>query len=149
VWLLALMLVAAQALGLAHRVLHGPAFAGGPAGAHVHAHPHSQGRSQGHVHGQALAKPQSDQCVPASAAVEPGVELFDDHAPGGEQCRLLDHAAQADGLSAVVPTLAPMPTGSTQTAPPAALRAGGSAAGYHARRPPSGARRQLPRLTSV
>ncbi|MBL8343000.1 MAG: hypothetical protein JNL30_16155 [Rubrivivax sp.] len=142
-WMLAAVLVAAQALGLAHRMLHGA----GPAGVHAalaHAHdeqcePGEQARPDqpGQVPGQpGLHDPWSTD---AAQAREP----FSEHLPGSEQCRLLDHAAQADALAAALPMPALAPA-NTQGARPA-LRPlmGGSAAGYHARGPPPAALTQL------
>jgi hypothetical protein len=165
-WLLAAALVAAQALGLAHRVLHGPA----PATAQLHAHGHAQARGHGHAHGdahahaharahahahahahrrapgplhrQSSAPDELDECTLPSSALASAGTLFDDHAPGGEQCRLLDHAVQADWLPAALPPATAAPRGLIKAPPPAAPRSGGSAAGYHARGPPPGVLRQ-------
>jgi hypothetical protein len=94
VWLLAGVLVVAQAVGLAHRVAHGPAFASG----HV----------QSHVHGEDCDAEHAGKAALAHASP------FDhQHEPGSAECRLLDQATQADSLVAAwlpaqVP-LAPLP----------------------------------------
>lgn len=149
-WLLAAALVVAQALGLVHRVLHASSLGHGDEQAHGHGHGHGHEHAHEHAHEQAsellivLALPaaQADGLSPGAAAAGP--LLFDDHVPGGEQCRLLDQAAQLDLLAGGPPALYPAPTGLARGPLIAAARAGGSAAGYHARGPPPGTPRHLP-----
>ncbi len=123
--LLALALLAAQALGLAHRVAHGlPQVPGGGAA------------------GMAAMAP-----VAAKAAAidteEALAELFSAHDPGGAECRLLDQAAHADVLAAAAwPALPPrVPT----ALPPVAdtILAGVGVHAYLARGPPAGLRKGL------
>lgn len=132
--LLALALVAAQALGLVHRVAHGPQSPGpGPHGAHAghagHAGHASHAGYAAHRAHAAHASYAIHAAHTARAAIEAadhtGCEahghlhaeastLFASHEQGGVECRLFDQAAQADGLTAAawpaLPPRVPAPT---------------------------------------
>jgi len=122
--LVVLALLAAQALGLAHRAVHG------------------QAQKPGHGTPAAVAKgvlaPAAfeDARAPAHAAhVQPSA--FDTHEPGGPECRLVDQAAHLDVV--VAAATAAMPPRVPRPRPPAAeeeARAG-SACAYLARGPPA------------
>jgi len=142
VWGLALALLAAQALGLAHRMAHG-----GPAGhgtafsavnsvgaecAHSARNCHS-GHSALSAH-SAHSNPIAHSAPSAHSAHSHS--LFDGHAPGDAECRLLD-ALWADGIAPVATAaLPPRPsteapaTASGPAAPPHPVAA------YLARAPP-------------
>jgi hypothetical protein len=119
--LLALALVAVQALGLAHRVAHGPLHSSrAEAHAGVHAGVHATG-NEAHAHGE-----------PTS--------LFGAHEEGGVECRLFDQAVHADALKAAAwqawPPRVPAPT--PVWAP--AIGAEARTHAYLARGPPPGHR---------
>jgi hypothetical protein len=80
---LALAIVAAQALGFAHRVLHAPGHA--VAHGHHHAHGHDAGSCD-----------DAHRAAPTGFAGAAG--LFDDH--DESECRLYDQTAQGEGLAA-------------------------------------------------
>ena len=141
-WLLAALLLAAQALGLAHGVAHGlpqgptPAsvltgaalaptgqLAAGDVHAHAHAHAHA------HEHA-------------GSAAVGATSDVAG-HQAGSADCRLIDQLAHADALcgSASLPTGQPRAAATSAAALLPALPAGNAAA-YLARGPPAAALRR-------
>ena len=116
-WLLVLLLLAAQAAGLAHRIVHAPGLARGAS------------TSPGVSEAQAAAT-----SVAASAST--GLR---EHLPSGAECRLLDALAHADGLSGEASVCtAVKASGASSSAPAtvAAPRFGG--APYEARAPPLG-----------
>ena len=110
-WLLATLLLAAQAAGLAHRVLHAP------------------GQAPGHASGGATAA-----SVATAAAAWGG-----SHAPGTADCRLIDQLAHADVLCGAAPAAEALPPATTVVlaALPQAVPARTTAA-YLARAPPRG-----------
>jgi hypothetical protein len=115
-WLLAAVLVAAQALGFTHRVLHTAGLPGAPGASHL--------------------------SLGAVSAAEPAareLQLFDEHAPGSEQCRLLDQASHGDGLVSSAQASALAPSGAQRPAPAQCARAAAPAANYLARGPPGAA----------
>lgn len=117
-WLLAALLLAAQALGLAHRVAHAPGL---PAAVVV----------------QAAQTSQTSQTAVAAPADAPADAQ---HEAGSADCRLIDQLAHADALCGSA-SLLPAPLRavalSTVAAVPALPR--GSAAAYLARGPPASA----------
>ncbi|MBL8345572.1 MAG: hypothetical protein JNN03_09020 [Rubrivivax sp.] len=116
--LLALALVAVQALGLAHRVAHGPLHsAKAEAHAGVHAGVHATG-SEAHAHGE-----------PTS--------LFGAHEEGGVECRLFDQAVHADALKAAAWQAWPPRVPAPMVACAPASGAGARAHAYFARGPPA------------
>ena len=127
-WLLALSLLAAQALGLAHRLAHGPLQAFPIAAAHQA----SQASDANAVH--RLSATQRDS---ANQGRQDPLGLFDQHEAGGTECRLLDHAAQVEAL--LVAALPALPPRRPAQVPAAAgtLRATGPACAYLARGPPA------------
>lgn len=134
VWGLALALLAAQMLGLAHRVTHGGPADHGPAP--------STFSTFSAV--SAVSAVSTVSTVSAESAHRHG--LFDGHAPGDAECRLLD-ALCADGTTPVaVAALPPRPsTEAPATAQgPAAPRH--PVAAYLARAPPALERNSAPRL---
>jgi hypothetical protein len=149
VWLLAALLLAAQAFGLAHRVAHAPGLSGafhadspGLSGAF---HADSPGLS-GAFHADSPGLP---DLTHFSAAFAPGAHDCDHphhhglatplsgHEAGSAECRLIDQLAHADALfgSPELPLLlAPQATVLVAAAVPA--RPQGDAAAYLARAPP-------------
>lgn len=113
--LLALALVAVQALGLAHRVAHGPLHS---AKAEAHAGVHTTG-NEAHAQGE-----------PAS--------LFSAHEEGGVECRLFDQAVHADALKVAAWQAWPPRVPAPMVACAPASGAGGRAHAYLARGPPAG-----------
>ena len=124
-WLLALSLLAAQALGLAHRVAHGPLQAFSLAAAH-------QASQASHAH--AVHRRPATQRDSANQGHQ---GPFDQHEAGGTECRLLDQAAQVEAL--LVAALPALPPRRPAQVPAAArtLRAAGPACAYLARGPPA------------
>lgn len=120
-WLLALLLLVAQGLGLAHRVAHAPGLVHAGAAVPAFAAGHGQGPDRCESHGHARA----------SALAAAG------HEADTPECRLIDQLAHADGLCTAAWAAAPAPqaSGMHDTAPAAAPRAG-SASAYLARAPP-------------
>ena len=119
---LACVLVIAQTLGLAHRVLHGAT--GLLSASHTSDVSH------------ALHVPLAESAEPARYAGP--TSLFDGHAPGSEPCRLLDQAAHADAL---VGSAALLPPSWPRVLPQARSRvavAARATAAYQARGPPAG-----------
>lgn len=126
-WLLAVLLLAAQALGLAHRVAHAPglpaavsAQAAAFAAAHVHAH--------------------ADVNADAASAAAATASAHGQHEAGGADCRLIDQLAHADALcggDGLPPPLLRTSTIGTWADVPALPL--GSAAAYLARGPPASA----------
>lgn len=102
-------LVFAQALGLAHRTLHAPALDSPVASAAAAPH------GDDHGHG-----------------------LFDGHAAGDAECRLLDQAGHADGLLLAAPALPPHGPAPAPAAVPVRSAAPAFVAAYAARAPPRG-----------
>lgn len=113
--LLALALVAVQALGLAHRVAHGPPHSGK---AEARAGVHATGNGA-HAHGE-----------PAS--------LFGAHEDGGVECRLFEQAVHADALKAEAWQAWPPRVPAPMVACAPASGAGALAHAYFARGPPAG-----------
>ncbi len=110
--LLALALVAAQALGLAHVVAHGP--------------PSSAGAGD---------RPGAELGIGAHACAEEST-LFGSHEEGGAECRLFDEATQADALKAAAwPALPPRASTRLSASAPAVVAEAGAHA-YLARGPP-------------
>lgn len=114
-WLLALVLVASQAAGLAHRIVHAP---GGLAG------------------NSAIVKTSGLPSASQAAAKTAGL-WSSSHEQGSAECRLIDQLAHADVLCAaplgVLPTLPPAATAPTQHTTPLLAA---TAAAYQARAPP-------------
>lgn len=112
-WLLAVLLLAAQALGLAHRVAHAPGLA------HQTGHP-----------------PAAAHAVQASAAHADG--HASGHEAGSPDCRLIDQLAHADALcgAASLPPALPRTAAIAPAVPGLALPSRGAAA-YLARAPPA------------
>ena len=120
-WLLAALLLAAQALGLAHRVAHAPGLPG-PVVAHAMAfsaagpHAHSHGRADDHAHAHAH------------------------HEAGSPDCQLIDQLAHADALCGSTSLSPALPRGGAIGAAAAVpVLPHGSAAAYLARGPPASA----------
>lgn len=110
-WLLAALLLAAQALGLAHRVEHAPGSQ--PLHAAAHALVHGAGEHS------------------ASESGRSG------HQPGDADCRLVDQLGHADALcSAPVLAAAILPPAGQGVAPASRLAAMPPPAAYQARAPP-------------
>jgi hypothetical protein len=129
VWGLALALLAAQALGLAHRMAHGGPACHGPAFSAVNSVGAECAHSARNCHSGHSAH---------SAPSAHGHSLFDGHAPGDAECRLLD-PLWADGIAPVATAaLAPRPSTealATASGPAAPRR---PVAAYRARPPPYG-----------
>jgi hypothetical protein len=126
--LLALALLAAQALGLAHRVAHGlPQMPQMPGSA-----------SSAALASAAIAATAAR--APTTDTAEAPTALFSAHDPGGIECRLLDQVAHADALAAsawpALPPRVPVPL------PVVAgeILAGVGVHAYLARGPPAGLR---------
>lgn len=139
-WLLALALVAAQALGLAHRIAHGPLPAVPvPQALQV---PQTDLARVARAASQAHTAHMAHMAHTPPAAQHPGElqerhGLFHDHESGGVECRLFDQASQADGLVAdALPALPPRPPAHAPAAA-RARRATGAACAYLARGPPA------------
>ncbi len=115
-WLLAALLLAAQALGLAHRIEHGP------------------GHSAGHSAGQQAVL----GLAPVGAALpDHGEAAAGEHQAGDAQCRLVDQLGHADALCAAAwdaPALGPVP--GQVPAPAARVALLPQPAAYQARAPP-------------
>ena len=130
VWGLALALLAAQALGLAHRMAHGGPAGHGPAFSAVHSVGAECAHSARNCHSGHSGH--SGHSAPSAH----GHGLFDGHAPGDAECRLLD-PLWADGIAPVATAALP-PRPSTE----ALATASGHAAprrpfaAYRARAPP-------------
>ena len=127
VWLLAALLLAAQAFGLAHRVAHAPGLPGAlhaespglPELAHLRAAFAPGAHDCDHPHHHGVASPLAG------------------HEAGSAECRLIDQLAHADALfgsPVLPPLLAPEATALVAAALPA--RPQGGAAAYLARAPP-------------
>lgn len=95
-WLLALLLLAAQAAGLSHRISHAP-----------------QAAALDGVAGLALQEPGSSADLNAHHAGHQTGHHADHHAdphqPGSADCRLIDQLAHADALCAGDATPGPLP----------------------------------------
>jgi len=132
--LLALALLAAQALGLAHRVAHGLPHASRSAVAAVDA-----------TAGSAATEASADSAVtehaaaPIDAAEVPTAHLSS-HDPGGAECRLLDQAAHADALAASAWPALPPRVPAPLPAVAGTVLAGWGVHAYLARGPPTGLR---------
>jgi hypothetical protein len=133
-WVLVLALLAAQTLGLAHRVLHGVVPA--PEGASV---PAAMATTPVAGTGAfAFAAPlhwhaDGERCDPSEAHADP----WHDHDAGSAECRLVDQLAHADLCGAVPLQLPLAPTGERWTMPGAAADPPARAcADYLARAPP-------------
>jgi hypothetical protein len=115
-WLLAVLLVAAQAAGLAHRVNH-PQQAGS----------------------FTTAAAQAQQGLKSQSAGSSSTSLSGDHRAGSADCRLIDQLMHADALclGAAVVAVLPQAHGSA-SAPRAETVRAASPALYLARAPPAG-----------
>ena len=134
-WLLAALLLAAQALGLAHRVAHAPGLPGAAA-AHAAAvfsadmHAHGDGAAGAHAVGAAGAHAHGHGAIDAAAGSH--------HEAGSADCRLIDQLAHADamcGSAGLPPEL--LRTAATGAAVDLPSLPAGSAAAYLARGPPA------------
>jgi len=131
-WLLAVLLLAAQALGLTHRVAHAPGLPGATV---------AQATASASVFAAATAS--ALEAATATAAESAGAPAHAHshfpHEAGSADCRLVDPLAHADALfaGASLPPVLPRAaaTGAVATLP--AVPAG-SAAAYLARGPPAG-----------
>ncbi len=136
-WLLAAMLVLAQAAGLVHGVAHGPGSVAG----HGHAQPQARALAQAHalIHGHGAGEP----CHPAAGQHSVGgpqvIHGLDGHAPGSAECRLLDQLLAPVGLLPAPAGLLPVLAPARALRVADALRPGLPApAAYQARAPPRG-----------
>ena len=134
-WLLAALLLAAQALGLAHRVAHAPGLPGAAA-AHAAAvfsadlHAHGDGAAGAHAEGTAGVQAHGHGAIGAAAGSH--------HEAGSADCRLIDQLAHADamcGSAGLPPEL--LRTAATGAAVDLTSLPAGSAAAYLARGPPA------------
>ena len=134
-WLLAALLLAAQALGLAHRVAHAPGLPGAAA-AHAAAvfsadlHAHGDGAAGAHAEGTAGVQAHGHGAIGAAAGSH--------HEAGSADCRLIDQLAHADamcGSAGLPPEL--LRTAATGAAVDLPSLPAGSAAAYLARGPPA------------
>jgi len=146
-WWLVALLLAAQALGLAHRVAHAPGLPGGAlahaaAAAFAAAPGHSAGRAVAHVQrsGTAFAHGDSGAGSVAEITADSGAGAHASHEAGSAECRLIDQLAHADALCGSV-GLPPAPLRTADTGKAVARPAlpVGSAAAYLARGPPASA----------
>ena len=148
VWLLAVLLLAAQALGLAHRVAHAPGLPGvavaqATALAHV-----SAAATAASLEAALEAAPGAESAAESAGGPAHAQAIADSHShshshfpheAGSADCRLVDQLAHADALFAVasLPPVLPRAaaTGAATTLLPLPA---GSAAAYLARGPPAG-----------
>jgi len=129
-WLLAVLLLAAQALGLTHRVAHAPGLAGATV---------AQATASANVFAAATASALEAAAAAESAGAPAHAHSHFPHEAGSADCRLIDQLEHADALCAGVCLSPALPraavTGAAATLP--AVSAGGAAA-YLARGPPAG-----------
>lgn len=112
--LLVLALLAAQALGLAHRAVHGLGSGfgrGHGASAAVDAehlgHLAHSARSGSARWGHAFHESHAGHASHSAHAAEAAPTAFDTHGPGSAECRLIDQAAHLDVLLAAATTAMP------------------------------------------
>jgi hypothetical protein len=127
-WLLAVLLLAAQTLGLTHRVAHAPGLAGAVV---------AQATASANVFAAATAT--ALEAAAESAGAPAHAHSHFPHEAGSADCRLIDQLEHADVLCAGVCLPPALPraavTGAAATLP--TVSAGGAAA-YLARGPPAG-----------
>ena len=142
-WLLAALLLAAQALGLAHGVAHAPGLPGAAA-AHAAAvfsadlHAHGDGAARAHSEGTAGAHAEGAADAHAHGHGAIGAAAGSHHEAGSADCRLIDQLAHADamcGSAGLPPEL--LRTAATGAAVDLPSLPAGSAAAYLARGPPA------------
>ncbi len=113
-WALAMVLLAAQALALWHRTVHGPPLAPAPVGVALHGHGEDPAPGPGPGNGPARATAEAQQAA-ADAA-------FGHSSDEAGSCRLYDQAGFGEALAHALPSLAPalpgLPGGGVQ--PPSA-----------------------------
>ncbi len=149
--LLAVLLLAAQAAGLAHRLAHGgpvsglSGLAGLPGLSDLPGLPGrvaALGHRLSHGHGQAIAEEGAAAAAAIGVVVQTVAMAPDDahgHAPGAAECRLVDQLLAPAGLLLAAADAAP-PAAAALAPATRGLPAGGlaSAAAYQARAPPRG-----------
>jgi len=129
-WLMAALLLAAQALGLAHRVAHAPGLSAATV---------AQATAPANAFAAATASALEGAAAAESAGAPAHVHSHFPHEAGSADCRLIDQLEHADAFFAGV-SLQPVLPRAAATGAAAALPAvpACSAAAYLARGPPAG-----------